>query len=98
MYFTDVACQSNPCLNSGTCFSTLTGYRCLCVMGYTGSNCETGKLLLDSLDVIIFCCNPVLLLHPSLLFILALLPAFVILLHFLIFRSFSVSFSSASIR
>lgn len=32
---------SNPCLNEGTCLDEIGGYRCICVPGYTGIQCET---------------------------------------------------------
>jgi len=35
-------CLSSPCLNGATCISDLTGYRCLCELGFTGTDCETG--------------------------------------------------------
>ena len=33
-------CQSNPCLNGGTCVDGLKSYRCICSERYTGDNCE----------------------------------------------------------
>lgn len=36
-------CQSAPCQNGGTCADGVNGYTCVCVAGYTGSICETGK-------------------------------------------------------
>ena len=42
------ACDPSPCQNNGACFnSQFEGeYFCDCVDGYTGDNCETGKLML----------------------------------------------------
>ncbi len=37
-------CLSNPCVNGGTCRDRADGYNCFCAPGYTGVNCETGKL------------------------------------------------------
>lgn len=36
-------CDSNPCLNGGTCADSYLTYSCKCVPGYTGFICETGK-------------------------------------------------------
>ena len=33
-------CASNPCLNGGTCYDLVNGYRCDCAPAYTGSNCS----------------------------------------------------------
>ena len=35
-------CLSNPCLNTGTCFTALEGdsYFCSCTSGFVGANCE----------------------------------------------------------
>ena len=35
-------CASAPCQHGGTCTDKVNGYRCLCVSGYTGINCQTG--------------------------------------------------------
>lgn len=38
-----VPCGSNPCLFGGQCFddpSQFSGYRCVCVSGYTGLTCN----------------------------------------------------------
>ncbi|XP_065061043.1 uncharacterized protein LOC135688224 isoform X1 [Rhopilema esculentum] len=34
-------CSSNPCMNSGTCTDMVADYKCTCMDGYTGKNCET---------------------------------------------------------
>ena len=39
-------CQSNPCLNRGTCRNLENHYTCDCQPGYEGINCETGKEVL----------------------------------------------------
>ena len=36
-------CSSNPCMNGATCIDAVSSYTCSCVVGYTGSNCETGE-------------------------------------------------------
>ena len=42
-------CSSSPCQYSGTCVHTGngTGYSCVCVQGYTGDNCQTGKIKIN---------------------------------------------------
>ena len=45
MYYKDIRnyCESSPCKNGGTCFSTETGYICSCASDdkiiYGGQNC-----------------------------------------------------------
>ncbi|KAJ3655012.1 hypothetical protein Zmor_014159 [Zophobas morio] len=33
-------CESNPCLNNGTCLDAANGYVCNCLPGYSGVHCE----------------------------------------------------------
>ena len=35
-------CESDPCLNGGTCTDVINGYQCTCQPGYTGNNCNLG--------------------------------------------------------
>ena len=35
----------NPCENGGNCTDGVNEYLCTCISGYTGTDCETGKLL-----------------------------------------------------
>jgi Notch-like protein len=36
-----IACQTNPCLNGGSCQSVPGGgYRCICSTSFTGTRCE----------------------------------------------------------
>ena len=35
-------CQNHPCQNGGTCKDDVNSYKCTCVSGFTGNNCETG--------------------------------------------------------
>ena len=37
-------CSSDPCMNGGSCFDLINGYRCTCDAGWTGTNCDTSKL------------------------------------------------------
>ena len=41
-------CRNPLCQNGGTCINTVANdYRCDCMPGYTGKNCQTGKYLQD---------------------------------------------------
>lgn len=40
-------CVSSPCVH-GTCIDQLHSYTCQCQLGYTGTNCETGQLVLHN--------------------------------------------------
>lgn len=33
-------CASNPCLNQGTCIDDVAGYKCNCMLPYTGMSCS----------------------------------------------------------
>ena len=37
-------CASRPCINSDQCIDKINDYECKCRTGYTGKNCEIGKL------------------------------------------------------
>ena len=37
-------CASNPCQNQGTCVDGLNMYTCQCGDGWSGLNCELGKV------------------------------------------------------
>lgn len=38
-------CESNPCLNNGTCSDLVAGFNCSCTANYTGVRCEFRKSL-----------------------------------------------------
>lgn len=47
LFFSDInECAMNMqlCQNGGTCLNSYGGYACVCVDGFTGTNCETSKL------------------------------------------------------
>ena len=35
-------CTEHPCINNGTCVKYDGSYRCQCIQGWTGQNCEIG--------------------------------------------------------
>ena len=37
-------CQSDPCINGGTCVDDIARYDCICQAGYTSTNCESNIL------------------------------------------------------
>ena len=36
-------CESSPCKNRAACRDMVGGYRCYCLAGYTGNNCDTSN-------------------------------------------------------
>jgi hypothetical protein len=46
-------CASNPCLNQGTCIDDVAGYKCICVLPYTGR-----EILGQVLDVLVMSAWP----------------------------------------
>ena len=36
-------CADQPCQNGGNCTDAVNDYTCVCVAGYSGKNCSTGK-------------------------------------------------------
>lgn len=56
LFFTDVnGCSSSPCKNGATCVNEVKAYKCLCVAGYTGVDCETGVSLLSNVQLSYLC-------------------------------------------
>ena len=40
-FFWDIDdCQPQPCQNNGTCHDLVNNYRCECLVGFNGTNCE----------------------------------------------------------
>ena len=55
---TDVnECGSSPCQNGATCNDQVNKYRCTCVAGYAGTNCQTSKLTIDIIYLRQQCCG-----------------------------------------
>lgn len=46
-------CNSDPCVNGGTCTYTSNSYNCSCVSGYRGDHCETGLNICHIIRIII---------------------------------------------
>lgn len=43
--FTDIdECSPLPCQHNGTCTDAINMYTCACPLGFTGLNCESGKI------------------------------------------------------
>ena len=39
---THTECRSFPCQNGGTCVNEISGYKCQCAIGYSGTSCQNG--------------------------------------------------------
>lgn len=49
MHFFIDPCSSSPCQNGASCqLDGRSDYRCNCVSGWNGTNCETGQYLVNS--------------------------------------------------
>lgn len=63
-------CEENPCANDGTCVDLVDGYKCNCLPGFEGKNCQhmtddcksdpclNGATCLDELDGYVCKCRP----------------------------------------
>ena len=54
-------CSNEPCKNGGTCTDGVDSYTCTCDAGYTGKNCEIGRLA----SLVYNLCNPFNLINPD---------------------------------
>ena len=44
-------CDSSPCRNGATCNNQINSYTCACAAGYSGTNCESGKILINAFSI-----------------------------------------------
>lgn len=42
-------CSNNPCIN-GSCTNTAGSYQCQCFNGWTGTNCDQSKSIIQTAD------------------------------------------------
>ena len=42
-------CASKPCENGGSCQDGVNSYKCTCLPGFDGKNCENSEYLVDKL-------------------------------------------------
>ena len=49
----ECAMNGGPCKHNGTCADKPVGYDCSCKPGYTGIDCETGRLNMYNIIVVI---------------------------------------------
>ena len=41
LFFTEInECDSNPCINNGSCTDLIADFRCTCIAGFTGKQCQ----------------------------------------------------------
>lgn len=54
-------CDISPCINGGSCQNNLNlaaGFVCICLPGYTGQNCQTGRDEWFVLNLLLFSFSP----------------------------------------
>ena len=44
-------CEENPCQNGGVCENEEDTYTCNCIEGFTGDNCDEGKIIFSPLFI-----------------------------------------------
>ena len=47
---------TKPCKNGATCVDLKDGYRCLCIPGFTGKDCEQGNAIKEQTIKNVFAC------------------------------------------
>ncbi|ELU15430.1 hypothetical protein CAPTEDRAFT_121187 [Capitella teleta] len=52
-------CESNPCLNGGTCIDAVLAYICSCPSGFGGRTCERCRTITQIVLITfsVFCCS-----------------------------------------
>ena len=48
-------CSPGVCANGGTCVDGVDSYSCSCATGYTGPNCNTSKIVMNTYARVCVC-------------------------------------------